>query len=64
MKIETKQKRILVIVLFLCYFVLLTPYVVHTTLSEVDAGIVDDLKTVSLHSLPADIQDVAAFNAS
>ena len=62
MKIETKQKRILVFVLFLCYFVLLTPYVVHTTLSEVDAGIVNDLKTVSVHSLPADIQDVAAFN--
>ena len=62
MKIETKQKRILVIVLFLCYFVLLTPYVVHTTLSEVDVGIVNDLKTVSVQSLPADIRDVAAFN--
>lgn len=62
MKIETKQKRILVILLFLCYFVLLTPYVVHTTLNEVDAGIVNDLKTVSVQSLPADIQDVAAFN--
>jgi hypothetical protein len=62
MKIETKQKGILVILLFLCYFVLLTPYVVHTTLSEVDGGIVDDLKTVSVLSLPADIQDVAAFN--
>jgi hypothetical protein len=62
MKIEKKQKGILVIVLFLCYFVLLTPYVVHTTLSEVDGGIVNDLKTVSVQSLPADIQDVAAFN--
>jgi len=62
MKIEKKQKGILVILLFLCYFLLLTPYVVHTTLSEVDGGIVDDLKTVSVHSLPADIQDVAAFN--
>ena len=62
MKIEKKQKGILVILLFLCYFVLLTPYVVHTTLSEVDGGIVNDLKTVSVLSLPADIQDVAAFN--
>ena len=62
MKIEKKQKWIIVILLFLCYFLLLTPYVVHTTLSKVDGGIVDDLKIVSVHSLPADIQDVAAFN--
>jgi hypothetical protein len=30
--------------------------------TKVDAGIVNDLKTVSVQSLPADIQDVAAFN--
>ena len=59
MNIETKQKRIiLVIFLFLCYFVLLAPYIVHTNLNEVDAGIVNDLKTVSVQSLPEDIQDV------
>ena len=59
MNIETKQKRIiLVIFLFLCYFVLLAPYIVHTNLNEVDAGVVNDLKTASVQSLPEDIQDV------
>lgn len=59
MNIETKQKRIiLVIFLFLCYFLLLAPYIVHTNLNEVDAGVVNDLKTVSVQSLPEDIQDV------
>ena len=63
MKIETKQKKgILVIFLFLCYFLLLAPYIVHTNLNEVDAGVVKDLKTVSVQSLPEDIQDVVAFN--
>jgi hypothetical protein len=42
----------------LCYFVLLAPYAVHTNLNKVDAGIVDDLKTVPVQSLPEDIQDV------
>ena len=59
MKIETKQKRIvLVFFLFLCYFLLLAPYIVHTNLSEADAGIVADLKTVPVQSLPEDVQDV------
>ena len=59
MKTETKQKRwALVIFLFLCYFVLLAPYAVHTNLNKVDAGIVADLKTVSVQSLPEDIRDV------
>ena len=59
MKIETKQKRIvLVIFLFLCYFLLLAPYIVHTNLNEADAGIVADLKTVPVQSLPEDVQDV------
>ena len=56
---EIKQKkRILVIFLFLCYFLLLAPYIVHTNLNEVDAGVVNDLKTASVQSLPEDIQDV------
>jgi ASC-1-like (ASCH) protein len=59
MKIETKQKRIIVVFfLFLCYFVLLAPYIVHTNLNEVDVGMINDLKTVSVQSLPEDIQDV------
>lgn len=63
MRIEKRQKRILLVIgFFLCYFVLLTPYIVHTTLNEVDAGIVNALKPFSVQSLPVDIQDVAAFN--
>lgn len=59
MKIETKPKKVIfAIFLFLCYFVLLAPYIVHTNLSEADAGVINDLKTVSVQSLPADIQDV------
>jgi hypothetical protein len=59
MKIETKQKRIiLAIFLFLCYFVLLAPYIVHTNLNEVDVGMVNDLKIVPVQSLPEDVQDV------
>jgi hypothetical protein len=38
--------------------VLLAPYAVHTNLNKVDAGIVDDLKTVPVQSLPEDVQDV------
>ena len=60
---EKKRKKvILVIFLFLCYFLLLTPYIVHTNLNEVDVGVVKDLKIVPVQSLPEDIQDVAAFN--
>ena len=59
MKIETKQKKVtLAIFLFLCYFLLLVPYVVHTNLNEVDAGIVTDLKTIPVQFLPEDIRDV------
>ena len=61
MNIETKQKQkriILVIFLFLCYFVLLAPYIVHTNLQEADVGIVGDLKIVPVQSLPEDIQDM------
>ena len=59
MKIETKQKRMfLVIFLFLCYFLLLVPYVVHTNLNEVDAGIVTDLRIIPVQFLPEDVQDV------
>lgn len=63
MKIETKQKKVtLAIFLFLCYFLLLTPYIVHTNLNEVDAGVVNDLRIVPVQSLPEDVQDVAMFN--
>ena len=61
MKIETKEKQkriILVIFLFLCYFLLLAPYIVHTNLQEADVGIVGDLKIVPVQSLPEDIQDM------
>ena len=63
MKIETKKKKIiLAIFLFSCYFVLLAPYIVHTNLNEIGAGMVNDLKIVPVQSLPEDIQDVVAFN--
>lgn len=61
---ETKQKKEILVVftIFLCYFLLLAPYIVHTNLNEVHAGFVDDLKIVPVQSLPEDIQDVATFN--
>jgi hypothetical protein len=52
----------LVVLSFLCYFLLLSPYIIHTNLFEVDAGVIDDLKTIPPQSLPGDIQDVATFN--
>lgn len=65
MKTEIKRKKgiLVIFAIFLCYFLLLAPYVVHTNLNEVDACVVKDLKTVSVQSLPEDVQDVAAFNA-
>jgi len=59
-----KQKKVILAVftIFLCYFLLLTPYIVHTNLNEVHAGVVNDLKIVPVQSLPEDIQDVATFN--
>jgi hypothetical protein len=58
-----KQKKVILVVftIFLCYFLLLTPYIVHTNLNEVDAGVVNDLRIVPIPSLPEDIQDVASF---
>ncbi len=59
MKIEKKQKKVIfAIFLFLCYFVLLAPYIVHTNLNEADVGIVNDLRIVPVQSLPEDIRDV------
>jgi len=59
-----KQKKVTLagFTIFLCYFLLLTPYIVHTNLNEVDAGVVNDLRIVPVQSLPEDIQDVATFN--
>lgn len=51
-------RQVFLLVLFLCYFLLLTPYIVHTNLNEVGGGVVEDLKTVPVPSLPADIQDL------
>lgn len=61
-EITRKLKIVIAVTLFVCYFLLLAPYVVHTNLSEVDAGIVDDLKIIPVQSLPEDVRDVAAFN--
>ena len=61
---ETKQKKEILVVftIFLCYFLLLAPYIVHTNLNEVDAGVVNDLRIVPVQSLPEDVQDVATFD--
>jgi len=53
-----KKKVTLVIFLFICYFALLIPYIVHTNLSEVNVGIVINLKTTPVQALPNDIRDV------
>ena len=64
MRLEiTRRKRIVIaLTLFVCYFLLLAPYIVHTNLSEVDAGIVEDLKIIPVQSLPKDVQDLGAFS--
>lgn len=61
MKMEQWRGK-LVVLSILCYFLLLSPYIIHTNLIEVDGGIIDDLKTIPTQSLPGDIQDVTTFN--
>lgn len=64
---ETKQKKVVLveitIFLFLWYFLLVAPYIVHTNMSEVGVGIVEDMRILPIQSLPEDVQDVATFTA-
>lgn len=63
MKMETKtQKVIVVLALLIAYSFLLAPYIVHTNLTEVGTGVVTNLKSVSVQSLPKDVQDVTTFD--
>jgi len=54
-------KRFALAVLFLCYILLLVPYIIHSNLANAGVDIVRDTKIISTHSLPEDVRDIARF---
>jgi len=53
--------KLIIFLLFSCYFLALMPYIVHTNLASAGAGVIKAVHVVHLQTLPTDLRDVTAF---
>ena len=55
--------KLLIFLLFSCYFLALMPYVVHSNIEDAGGGIVKEVKIMPFHTLPEDLRDVIHFES-
>jgi len=57
------KRKLLIFLLFSCYFLALMPYIVHSNIEDAGGGIVKEVKIMPFHALPEDLRDVIHFES-